>query len=216
MVRRVIVGNAMNDYRLEAIVDLHSNKAVGHELLAGARSCPNWQKQEWQDWYAFLAQEIPQLLPSLPGPLFLNLDGYQALYPHIRHSIHLLSDCADRIVLEWTERRFHEKTLTDVLAEFRFLSEKGFRIAIDDIGAVDGIDGIGRAGAIQASYCKIDGPYFQKARGKAPEYLRGLCQHLSQDGALVVVEWVETEADYRLALASGAHLGQGWYWNGRG
>lgn len=202
----------MNDYRLEAIVDLHSNKAVGHELLAGARSCPDWREPEWRDWYAFLAQEIPQLLPALPGPLFLNLDGHQALDPHIRHCIHSLSDYADRLVIEWTERRYHEKSLTDVLAEFGLLSEKGFRIAIDDVGAVDGVDGIGRAGALRSSSCKIDGPYFQKAREKGPRFLQGLCQHLSQDGALVVVEWVETEDDYRLALASGAHLGQGWFW----
>lgn len=200
-------------YRLEPIVDLLTGDVVGQELLAGEKFCPSWSEAEWRDWYAFLAEEIPLLLPDLHGLLFLNLDGHQLLDWHISGSVRSLRDHARRIVIEWTEQRFHDEKLVDVLAKLNFLKGIGFRIAIDDIGAGVGVDGLGRAGSIKASFCKIDGQYFQAIRDKGPEYLRGLCQHLSHDGARVVVEWVETEEDYRLALAAGAHLGQGWYWS---
>ena len=224
-------------YRLEPIVDLLTGDVVGQELLAGEKDCPTWSEAEWREWYAFLAEEIPLLLPDLhpcreqplqgaalagaplagcePGLLFLNLDGHQLLDWHIAGSIRSLRDYARRIVIEWTEQHFHDEKLVDVLAKLNFLKGLGFRIAIDDIGAGVGVDGLGRAGAVKAGFCKIDGPYFQAIRDKGPDYLRGLCQHLSHGGARVVVEWVETEEDYRLALAAGAHLGQGWFWTNR-
>ncbi len=199
-------------YRLEPIVDLMTGEVIGQELLAGERFCPTWSEAEWREWYVFLAGEIPLLLPDLPGLLFLNLDGHQLLDWHIAGSIRSLRDHARRIVVEWTEQRFHDDKLVDVLAKINFLKGIGFRLAIDDIGAGTGVDGLGRAGSVKASFCKIDGPYFQTIRNRGPEYLRGLCQHLSHDGARVIVEWVETEEDYRLALAAGAHLGQGYLW----
>ena len=203
-------------YRLEPIVDLITGDVVGQELLAGEKACPNWSEGEWRDWYAFLAEEIPLLLPDLQGLLFLNLDGHQLLDWHVAGSIRSLRGFARRIIVEWTEQRFHDAQLVDVRAKLNFLKGLGFRIAIDDIGAGAGVDGLGRAGAVKASFCKIDGPYFQAVRDRGPEYLRGLCQHLSHGGARVVVEWIETEEDYRLALAAGAHLGQGWFWTNSG
>ena len=200
-------------YRLEPIVDLLTGDVVGQELLAGEKACPTWSEAEWRDWYAFLAEEIPLLLPDLHGLLFLNLDGHQLLDSHISGHVRSLRGHSRRIVVEWTEHRFHDEKLVDVMAKLNFLKGLGFRIAIDDIGAGSGVDGLGRAGAVKASFCKIDGPYFQTIRDKGPESLRGLCQHLSHNGARVVVEWVETEEDYRLALAAGAHLGQGYFWS---
>jgi EAL domain-containing protein (putative c-di-GMP-specific phosphodiesterase class I) len=193
-------------------VDLITGDIVGRELLAGEASCPDWSEAEWREWYAFLASEIPLLMPELQGLLFVNLDGHRLLDWHTNGSIRALRDFARRIVIEWTEQRFHDDKLVDVMAKFNFLKGLGFRIAIDDIGADVGVDGLGRAGAVKATFCKIDGPYFQAIREKGPDYLRGLCQHLSHGGARVIVKWVETEEDYRLALAAGAHLGQGWYW----
>jgi EAL domain-containing protein (putative c-di-GMP-specific phosphodiesterase class I) len=200
-------------YRLEPIVDLLTGDVVGQELLAGEKFCPTWSEEEWRTWYSFLAEEIPLLLPDLHGLLFLNLDGYQLLDLQIAGSVRSLRNLASRIVIEWTEQRFHDEKLVDILTKLNFLKGVGFRIAIDDIGAGTGTDGLGRAGAVKASFCKIDGPYFQTIRDKGPEFLRGLCQHLSHGGARVVVEWVETEEDYRLALAAGAHLGQGYFWS---
>ena len=206
-----IVGSELK-YRLEPIVGLITGEVIGHELLAGDDACPVWNEAEWRDWYVFLEKEIPLLLHDLQGALFVNLSGHQLLDRHIAGSIRSLRDHARRIVIEWTEQRFHDEKLVDVLAKLNFLKGLGFRVAIDDIGAGTGVDGLGRAGAVKASFCKIDGAYFQRIRDKGPEYLRDLCRHLSHDGARVVVEWVETEEDFRLALAAGAHLGQGHLW----
>jgi EAL domain-containing protein (putative c-di-GMP-specific phosphodiesterase class I) len=202
-------------YRLEPIVDLITGKVIGQELLAGAQYCPIWSEAEWRDWYAFLSKEIPLFLPDLQGLLFVNLSGRQMLDPHIDESIGSLRDFSDKIVIEWTEHFIDDEKTSGVDDKLKSLREMGFQIAIDDIGARSGTDGVGRFGAIGASFCKIDGAYFQKIRERGPEYLRDLCRHLSYGGAKVVVEWVETETDYRMALSAGAHLGQGYYWNDR-
>lgn len=208
-------------YRLEPIVDLITGEVVGQELLAGEHACPvDWGETEWRDWYDFLAQEIPLLLSGLHPPsslLFVNLDGHQLLDEQIATSVRSLRDHAPRMAIEWTEHHFHDIQLVDIMVALNSLKACGFHIAIDDIGAGTGVDGLGRAATVKAHFCKIDGPYFQKKiREEGPESLRGLCQHLSHHGARVIVEWVETEEDYRLALASGAHLGQGWFWRKQG
>ena len=212
------MSRSLFSYRMEPIVDLLTGDIVGQELLAGPDCCPIWDNMEWRDWYAFLAEEIPLLLPDLPpcrgqpGLLFLNLDGHQLLDPKIMGTVHTLKDHAERIVIEWTEQRFRDESMPDVMVALNDLKRLGFRVAIDDIGAGHGVDGLGRAGVVKAHFCKIDGPYFQATRDKGPEYLRDLCRHLSHGGSQVIVEWVETAADYRLALAAGAHLGQGYLW----
>ncbi|MEY2340946.1 EAL domain-containing protein [Acidithiobacillus sp. IBUN Pt1247-S3] len=200
----------MKPYRLEPIVDLRTGIVIGHELLAGAQVCPHWNECEWRDWYVFLAEEIPKLLEATDGGLFVNVDGDQVLDEQIYRSLCSMRDHACRIVVEWTEHHFHEENLVTILAKFNFLKGLGFSLAIDDVGA--GVDGLGRAEAVKASFCKIDGPYFQAIRNRGPEYLNDLCQPLSYGNSRIIVEWIETEADYRLALAAGAHLGQGYFW----
>lgn len=199
-------------YRLEPIVDLLSGTIIGHELLAGKDKCPVWGITEWRNWYVFLENEVPLLLSRIESFLFVNMDGDQLLDAEMMGSICSFRDYAHRVVIEWTEQRFHDEGLIDVMAKLNFLKGLGFQVAIDDIGAGAGVDGLGRAGAVKAHFCKIDGPYFQAVRDRGPEYLRDLCRHLSHNDAKVIVEWVETEADYRLALAAGAHLGQGYLW----
>ncbi len=199
-------------YRLEPIVELLTGRTIGHELLAGEQACPSWDKEQWHAWYAFLADEVPPLLSSLPGALFVNFTGEQILDKGISRIVRGWEDHAERMVLEWTEHQFHDEQLVDILAKLNFLKGMGFRVAIDDVGA--GVDGLGRAASVKSSFCKIDGHYFHVSRGKGAD-LRGLCQHLAHDGTRVVVEWVETEADYRLVLASGAQLGQGRYFGGQ-
>lgn len=200
-------------YRIEPIVDLLSGEAIGQELLAGNAACPKWNESEWRDWYQFLAREIPVLLSNLSGFIFLNLHGHQFLDEQISDSMESLHPFSDRIVLEWTECQHKEEKLSAITDKVHHFKNIGFLIAIDDIGSGGGVDGLGRAMAVNASFCKIDGPYFQTIRNKGPEYFRGLCHHLSYHGARVIVEWIETEADYRLALSAGAKYGQGWFWN---
>lgn len=200
-------------YRLEPIVNLFSSEVIGYELLAGKYNCPVWNIYEWRNWYIFLESEVPLLLSRIKTKsLFINMDGNQLLDAEMMGSICSLNDFSDRIVIEWTEQKFHDDHLIDVMSKLNFLKGLGYRVAIDDIGAGSGVDGLGRAGSVKSHFCKIDGPYFQTVRDRGPEYLRDLCRHLAYNGTQVIVEWVENESDYHLALASGAHLGQGFYW----
>ncbi len=199
-------------YRLEPVVELLNGKVIGHELLAGEKSCPSWDKEQWDAWYSFLAGEVPLLFSSLPGALFVNFSGEQILDKGISRIVRGWKDHSERMVLEWTEHHFRDDQLVDIMTKLNFLKGLGFRVAIDDIGA--GVDGLGRAASVKSSFCKIDGHYFHVIRDNEAD-LRGLCQHLALDGTRVVVEWVETDADYQMALASGAELGQGRYFSGK-
>lgn len=201
-------------YRLEPIVDLITGEVIGRELLAGESACPVWSEAEWRDWYVFLEREIPLLLSDLQGALFVNLAGHQMLDPHISQSVRSLRGHASRIVIEWTEQRFNDDTIIAVMTKISFLKGLGFRFAIDDIDARLGVNGMGRSGAVKASFCKIDGGYFHECKNDSSKLskLNGLCRHLSSNGARVIVEWIETEEDYQLALAAGAHFGQGYLW----
>lgn len=202
-------------YRLEPIVDLITGKAIGQELLAGEIRCPSWTAGEWRDWYLALETMVPDLLARRKGLLFINVDGCQLLDVPIRQSLRSLMSHAERIVIEWTEQSFQAGDMAAVLRELDILRGCGFRLAVDDIGAGGGVDGLGRAVAVAPQFCKIDGAFFLQCREKGPEHLRGVCQHLALGGSRVVAEWIETEEDYRLALAGGAHLGQGFYWRGK-
>ncbi|WP_215842078.1 EAL domain-containing protein [Acidithiobacillus montserratensis] len=199
------------DYRLEPIVNLSTGEAIGNELLAGKTTCPQWTPKEWELWYGWLSVEIPKILASTPGLLFFNLSGEQILNHNILRSVRQLRDYADRIIIEWTEQDFLHERFVDVIVKLNFLKGMGFGLAIDDVASQDGVDGLGRAGAIKHRFCKIDGAYFQRAREYGPDFLRGLCQHLSMHETQVIAEWIETEEDYRIAQDGGAHLGQGWF-----
>lgn len=200
-------------YRLEPIINLSTGQPIGHELLAGATACPIWTDPEWRDWYAHLSEEIPQIAKKVDGLIFLNISGNQLLDSHISRSLRALREYAPRIVLEWIEQHFHDDALIDVLVKLSFMKNLGFSLAIDDIGAYHGVDGLGRAGAIKAEFCKIDGNYFQNLRGRGPDSLRGLIQHLSRGGSRIIIEWIETEADLHLATQADAHFGQGYFWS---
>nr|WP_226840606.1 EAL domain-containing protein [Acidithiobacillus ferruginosus] len=183
---------------------------IGHELLAGNASCPNWTLEEWRKWYVLLSvQLLAELLETLEGLFFVNVTSDQLLddviWPSLVHESH------PRIVIEWVEQAGQvEGVHKEAARRLHHLRDLGCQIAIDDIGA--GEDGLGRTRIINPQFCKVDGALFQQCRVRGPEYLRGICHHLSLGGARVVIEWVESEADMRLALSAGAHLGQGYFW----
>ncbi len=204
-------------YRLEPIVDLLDDTIIGQEILAGKEYCPIWEIVEWRRWYSFLEKEIPKILSKYPeSSLFVNVDSEQLLDKSIFSSFVNLASHSDRIILEWTEKQSSSLSNDELRAVVDSLGHLGFAVAIDDIGSVNGIDGLGRSISIPAKFHKIDGQYFHTIKNNGPDHLRGLCHHLSHNGSKVIMEWIETEKDYRLALASGATYGQGRYWSKHG
>lgn len=200
-------------YRLEPIVDLLTGDAIGHELLAGAQSCPFMDLDGWRAFYRFLESEVPVILSRIPGLLFINVDGAQMLDPEIGQSLSSLDRFGQRLALEWTEQSFHDDMMPDVLAKIAQLKSAGFLLAVDDIGA--GVDGMGRAHSCRPHFGKIDGQMLRRARNEQEGrhlFMRGMADSLKSHGIKVIVEWIETEDDRHIAIAAGAHYGQGYLW----
>lgn len=201
-------------YRLEPLVELASGQIIGYELLAGGNACPSYNMRTWRKFYRFLENEVPIIIQQNPGLLFVNLDGMQMLDSEIEQSILQLKPFAQRLVLEWTEQRFHSDHFIPVLAKIAFFKSQGFQIAVDDIGS--GIDGMGRAHCCRPHFGKIDGQILERARksedGQKHLFIRGMVDSLRSHGARVIVEWVESQEDRDIALVAGADYGQGYLW----
>jgi len=195
-------------YRLQPIVDLQDHKNIAHELLAGEHSCPDWDTVQWQQWYCWLKDRIPEILSGVSGLVFVNLSSDQLADPKIYACLQHWTDYVDRVLLEWTEAHPTAATLDATTDKIRSLQDLGFQFAIDDIGSPLGIDGLWRASSIRPSFCKIDGPYFQS--NKRSPSLCHLFEYLSSSEASIIVEWIETEEDLQLAREYGAGFGQGY------
>lgn len=201
-------------FRLEPLVSLSDETILGHELLAGAESCPGYDLAGWRGFYQFLVKALPQILQDVEGLLFINVDGDQLLDTEIQACLEAFPASTGRIVLEWTEHSFHAENMVSILTALAKAKKQGFLIAVDDIGS--GVDGMGRAIACTPVFGKIDGAMLHHARKSDPEtghnYIKGMVDSLRSHGIKVLIEWVETEKDLEIAQRTGAHFGQGYYW----
>lgn len=200
-------------YRLEPLVRLSDHQIIGHELLAGESFCPGFDAVGWQRFYRFLVTEIPRILDSHEGLLFINLSGDQLIDPLIVDLVRQYPVESGRLVLEWTEQSFHHQSMPNVLAAIAKLKKMGFQIAVDDIGS--GVDGMGRAIACNPHFGKIDGSILMRARETAENphlFMRGMADSLRAHGVTVIAEFIETEADWHIAVAAGVDIGQGYLW----
>lgn len=203
-------------YRLEPLMELNEEfSAIGYELLAGEKFCPSFDARGWRMFYHYLVTEIPRILQRIDGFLFINLDGEHMLDASVLEAVNAYPVDSGRLVLEWTEHRFHDASMPDILAQIARFKKFGFRIAVDDIGA--GIDGMGRAIACKPHYGKIDGKLLHHARVSdvryGHQYIKGMVESLQSIGTEVLVEWIETPEDKQIAQKTGASLGQGFLWS---
>lgn len=201
------------DYcRLQPIMRADGGGRVGAELLAGGSSCPRIGRTAWRRWYHRLAGGLVAELLEEYELIFINVSSEQVFDLDIYASLASLPSPRS-IVLEWIESvDFDNPTAVGVAQRLQRLRSMGFKLAIDDIGS--GMDGFGRAVALQPDYAKLDGALFQSCRG-TPEsggnaaLLNGLRLGLEALRATVIAEWIESEADFELAAAAGIPLLQG-------
>lgn len=202
-------------YRLEPLVSLSDGAVMGYELLAGERFCPNYDLWGWRNFYRFLTDELPKILDKVEGLIFINVSGALLLNAEIYEHLNSLPSGSGRIALEWTEHHFDVDEMSRVLVLLLKLRQRGFLLAIDDIGS--GIDGMGRALACIPEFGKIDGGMLAKAREGEPEtahrYLQGMVDSLHHHDIKVIIEWIETERDLEIARLTGADFGQGYLWS---
>jgi EAL domain-containing protein (putative c-di-GMP-specific phosphodiesterase class I) len=201
-------------YRLEKIVALNKRKKIKlSELLC--RPNPNEKNiKNWENWYSSL--------PGLLADIFrrqkldyvtVNVDAEQIHNPVIFHS---LTQCVQfPMILEWTEKTFQAGMydISETAERFKYFQKK-FRtkIFLDDIGS--GIDGFGRACQLKPDAVKLDGDIFQMSMSDyfVRDLIKSYIKTYKHMKIPVIIEWIETKKDLRLAKYLGGDFGQGYYW----
>ncbi|MBI5487894.1 MAG: EAL domain-containing protein [Deltaproteobacteria bacterium] len=141
--------------------------------------------------------------------IFLNLHSSDLADPELRRDDTPLALAAHRVVLEVTERASLDQVENPGRA-VAALRERGFRIAVDDLGA--GYAGLTSFTQLSPDVAKLDmslvrGVDTDERRARVIGSITALCHELS---VLVVAEGVETVAERDALLGLGCDLFQGY------
>ncbi|MEO7034693.1 MAG: EAL domain-containing protein [Polyangiaceae bacterium] len=142
--------------------------------------------------------------------LFVNLHSRDLLDDTLFSDDAPLSAIASRVVLEITERASLDD-VADARARMAMLRARGFRIAVDDLGA--GYAGLTSFVTLEPEVVKLDMSLIRDidqhaTKRKLVSSVTALCHEL---GLLVVAEGVETRAELDGVLACGCDLIQGYF-----
>jgi len=156
-----------------------------------------------------IRQRIAQNLAALPEAVLVNIHPLELMDRELGEGMDALSSFADRVVLEITERASLEG-LGDLRERGRRLRERGFRLAIDDLGA--GYAALSSFASLEPDLVKIDmslvhGLDQHATKRKLVTSIVELCRDL---GILVVAEGVETAAERDVLQQVSCDLLQGY------
>lgn len=151
----------------------------------------------------------PCVEQSASVALFVNLHPEDLLDPELDNDNAPLTSMAHRVVLEITERASLAK-LDDVRTRLGLLRAKGFRIAVDDLGA--GYAGLTSLATLQPEIVKVDmslvrGIDADSTRQRLVASITRACQDM---GILVVAEGIETPEERDAVVELGCDLLQGY------
>lgn len=140
--------------------------------------------------------------------LFLNLHPEDLGDPQLFDLASPLSEIADRVVLEVTERA-SLGGVTEVAQRIQSLRSRGFRIAVDDLGA--GYAGLTSFALLEPDLVKLDMTLTRRihespVKQKLVHSMASLCTEM---GIATVVEGVESAAERDSVLGLGCDLLQG-------
>ena len=163
-----------------------------------------------------VVERAAEWLGYLPRPvkLFINLHPDELADPEALDArLARLAGLEERVVLEITERSQLDK-IDGWERSVALARKRGFAIAVDDLGA--GYSSLSILADLRPDYVKVD---MSIVRGcdedeHRQRILALLCQFAEADGAILIAEGIETEAEAETARRCGAHLLQG-YWIGR-
>jgi EAL domain-containing protein (putative c-di-GMP-specific phosphodiesterase class I) len=141
--------------------------------------------------------------------LFVNLHVQDLLDPNLYATDAPLSQIAERVILEITERAAID-ALKDLHARISVLRYQGFRIAIDDLGA--GYAGLSSFVALEPEIVKLDMSLVRNAhespvQRRVIESMTTLCKEMNIQ---VVAEGVETSEERVCMQQAGCDLLQGY------
>ncbi len=139
----------------------------------------------------------------------MNLHPQDLLDPDLHDANAALSRIAGRVVLEITER----SAITDIenaRAIATGLRNRGFRIAVDDLGA--GYAGLSSFALLEPEFVKLDMSLVRDVdtsttKQKLVKSLASLCQDM---GLQVIAEGIETRAERDMVIELGCDLLQGY------
>jgi EAL domain-containing protein (putative c-di-GMP-specific phosphodiesterase class I) len=147
--------------------------------------------------------------PEVPE-VFVNIHGYDLNDDLLLSPAAPLSQIAERVVLEITERASVEG-VKDLGGRLQRLRALGFRIAVDDLGS--GYAGLTSFAQLHPDIVKIDMSLVRDV-DKEPtkeRLVRSLSELCREMKILVVCEGVETAAERDTLVALGCDLFQGYY-----
>lgn len=160
-----------------------------------------------------LAGVAARIRRSLPADvdLFVNVDPIILRDPdQLDLAFSPLYPAADRIVLELTERA---QLGSDGGWEqaVRYLRSKGFRIALDDVGA--GYNSLGAVAAVTPEVIKLDISLISgiHRNPQKAELVRLLCDYAERQGIRTVAEGIEEADEARHCTEIGVRLLQGYH-----
>src|SRR5690606_29856076 len=143
--------------------------------------------------------------------LFINVDPHDFADPQFDETSLQAAD-PRRIVIEITERTAIKDypRLRERLKSFR---DRGFRFAVDDAGS--GYAGLGSIANLEPDYIKLDMSLIHGIDGNfiKQNLVETMVRFANEQGAMVIAEGVESEAEYETVRRLGVHLVQGFYLN---
>jgi EAL domain-containing protein (putative c-di-GMP-specific phosphodiesterase class I) len=142
--------------------------------------------------------------------LFLNLHPEDLLDPVLHAEGSALAELASRVVLEITERASLHK-VPDLSARVAALRERGFRVAVDDLGA--GYAGLSSFAQLEPDIVKLDMTLVRDVH-KAPvkrKLVASMTQVCKELGLLVVAEGIECAEERDVLVEVGCDLLQGYH-----
>lgn len=204
----------------QPIVSVHKHSIVGHEALVRS-SEPGLQDPGALFASAEELDRLDGLLTNIrrlsvqpfshdgESTLFLNLHASDLCDERLSTDESALSDMADRVILEVTERASLEK-LEENEEHIARLRDLGFRIAIDDIGA--GYAGLSSFALLEPDIVKLDRSLIRDVertplKHKLIRSLTSLCDDLNIH---VIAEGVETKSERDTLIDLGCDLFQGY------
>lgn len=154
-------------------------------------------------------ERIAADLAGVPGVVLVNVHPLELEDRELGGESDPLSLFADRVVLEVTERASLDG-VSDLREKGRSLRKRGFRLAVDDLGA--GYSALSTFASLEPDMVKIDMSLVRDVdrhptRRKLVASISDLCRDL---GILVVAEGVETEAERDVLLELRCDLLQGY------
>jgi EAL domain-containing protein (putative c-di-GMP-specific phosphodiesterase class I) len=152
----------------------------------------------------------PMLTAEPSWLLFLNLHPEDLLDPVLHSDDTALAELAPRVVLEITERASLHK-VSDLRARVAALRERGFRVAVDDLGA--GYAGLSSFAQLEPDIVKLDMTLVRDVhkvpvKQKLVASMTTVCKEL---GLLVVAEGVECAEERDVLCDIGCDLLQGYH-----